>query len=454
VRGYLGAHADGVATVDDFLAALSDAAKRDVATPFRTFLDQPGLPGVRFSVAPGAPALVLEQARFVAAGASRDRSRWAVPVCVRWDDDGGNHHACTLLSDREQTWALPGASGTIRSFIPDDGARGYYRATLGADDVRRLLAPDAPIDLAERVAAVTNAAALVRRGDIEPAVVLDALPDIVRLADPPGGTRNPQLLGATLGVVEQLDATLVPDPLRPNYQRMIATFYGDPARAIGLVPTAGEGADMRLLRPDLIALVGGAGEDATLATAARPLADQWLRDRTGVEPDMVDTVLALAARRGDRALFDRMLAEAKAEKDAERREQILSAMGRFRDPAIATVALDLGISGAFDVREAFGLMLGPLTGRETREVAWRWTQAHIDPLVAAVPVLARGYIPWVAAGFCDAEHRAQAEAFFRPRVRAWPGGAHNLAMALESIDTCIATTGRMRPGVEAFLARY
>jgi len=49
ISAYLSAHANGNATVDDLLSELSKAAGRDVATAFRSFLDQPGVPLVTVS---------------------------------------------------------------------------------------------------------------------------------------------------------------------------------------------------------------------------------------------------------------------------------------------------------------------------------------------------------------------------------------------------------------------
>src|SRR5262249_41157576 len=54
VRQYIAAHRFGNATVDDLLAALTDAAGKDVATPFRTFLQQPGVPLVEAKLVCGA----------------------------------------------------------------------------------------------------------------------------------------------------------------------------------------------------------------------------------------------------------------------------------------------------------------------------------------------------------------------------------------------------------------
>ena len=50
IQQYVRTHADGNATAKDFLASISQAAGRDVAPAFNTFLDHPGVPRVQASV--------------------------------------------------------------------------------------------------------------------------------------------------------------------------------------------------------------------------------------------------------------------------------------------------------------------------------------------------------------------------------------------------------------------
>src|SRR5690606_8514701 len=66
IRVYLRQHRFGTATSDDLLTALSEAAGRDVATPFRTFLEQPGVPLIEARLTcEGGPARVeLAQSRY------------------------------------------------------------------------------------------------------------------------------------------------------------------------------------------------------------------------------------------------------------------------------------------------------------------------------------------------------------------------------------------------------
>ena len=51
IQAYLGAHRFGSATAEDLLQALSAASGWDVATPFQSFLTQPGVPLIEAAVA-------------------------------------------------------------------------------------------------------------------------------------------------------------------------------------------------------------------------------------------------------------------------------------------------------------------------------------------------------------------------------------------------------------------
>jgi glyoxylase-like metal-dependent hydrolase (beta-lactamase superfamily II) len=76
------------------------------------------------------------------------------------------------------------------------------------------------------------------------------------------------------------------------------------------------------------------GEDPALMAEARRLAEGWLNDRKGVDPDMLGSVLGTAAKKGDRALFDRMLGELKKVEDRSQRRMLIAALGSFDDPKI------------------------------------------------------------------------------------------------------------------------
>src|SRR5207253_10199419 len=127
VGAYIDAHANGSGSTDELLASISQAAGRDVGTPFHTFLDQPGVPLVeaRLSCAEKEkPRLLLKQSRYLPVGSEGDRKKtWQIPLCVR----SSLGEQCTLLTSAEGEMDLPGCPQWL---IPNADASGYYRWSL------------------------------------------------------------------------------------------------------------------------------------------------------------------------------------------------------------------------------------------------------------------------------------------------------------------------------------
>ncbi len=434
VQSYLKKYAYQNADYDDFVAEITNASGRPTEPIFRSFIEQPGLPLVDMTLScEGSPRLELSTSRLLGAERNTDQP-WSIPFCARID---GGEIFCVVLDKPQQTVPLDHCPTWV---IPNAGASGYYRVS---QDVEKILR-DAPLSRVERLNVLQDADALVDAGLQEPGPILGLLPSLLSRGEP-------ELTAATVGIVAGLDDQLVPADLRPRYASFIRTYYGPLASEISFVPKTTDDSLIRDLRPGILDLVGDKGQDTALLAEARRLADQWLADRSGVEPEVVGVVLRLSAAHGDAALFARMKEEALKEEDRRRRGRILDAMGAFRDPVLVEQGLVFALSKQLDIREAFGLFFGPLGDPMARQVLWDYARAHMDEIEPQVPAIARSYLPYLGSAFCDATHRAEVESFFAPQVKRWPGAGRTLAQVLEEIDLCIARTERQRPAVRAFL---
>jgi alanyl aminopeptidase len=196
------------------------------------------------------------------------------------------------------------------------------------------------------------------------------------------------------------------------------------------------------------------GEDKALLAEARKLSETWLSDRKALAPDMVGSVLGAAAYSGDRALWEKFHAAAKVEKDRRERGRLLGAMSDFRDPAIVQENFKIALSDEFDPRESLTLIYGAGRDPKTRQMAWDFVKQRYDDIVARMPKDFGGRLAGVGSGFCDAEHRADLEAFFKDRVTKSPGGPRQLAQILEGQALCIAMRTAQQPSVANFLKKY
>ena len=268
-----------------------------------------------------------------------------------------------------------------------------------------------------------------------------------------------QVAGKTLGIVGALDDHLVPETLKPKYRRYMSDLYKERAQQLGWSNKAGEDDDSRLLRPTLVDAVANRAEDREMIEEGRKLALAWLDDHKAVDRDMVAVVLNTAARHGDRALFDRFRAQARKETDEDLQWTLLYAMGSFRDPAIVKTALPLILTDEFDSRQSLGILFGAagLFGGarpETRDTAYDFVKQNWDALVAKLPTDFGAFLPFVAGGYCDDEHRSDVERFFKDRSTKYAGGPRNLDQVLESIGLCAASKSANEASVAEFLRKY
>jgi alanyl aminopeptidase len=454
VRLYMKQYADRAATTADFLAAISKAAGSDVARPFNTFLDQPGVPLVTADLrcADGSPRLGVAQRRSLPIGSRGEtKQTWTIPICVKYPAGGAEVRECQLVSGASAEIGLTKAASCPAWVLANAGETGYYRVLYRGGMLGSLLGDGGSrLTLAERVGVLGDVNALANAGEIPPG-------DALALVEPFSKDPDWRIVSQTTGIAGMLRPPLVPDELLPNAARFLRKVYGDRAHQLGWISKPEDSEDTKTLRRQLVGLVATSGEDDQLRNEAVSLALRWMKDRNSVDPNIAGTVVATAARQGDQALFDRMRADLRTTSDQQQRGILIGGLANFRDPALVKQRLALLLTGEFDFREVMGAFFsGP--SPQTRRLPFEFVRDNLDALLKVLP---RGvgadfaaYLPMVGAGFCSVPERAELEAFFKPKVDGYAGGPRILAQSLERIDLCIARRQALGPSLAEFLKRY
>ncbi len=455
IRAYMRAHEWGTATYEDLLSALSEAAGRDVATPFRTFLFQPGVPflSVRIECGEDGSRAHLAQSRYLPVGSQGDRSlQWQFPVCMRYGVGSETKTICTLVTEAEQTQALDDCP---RWLHPNADGAGYFRFGLEADPLASLRTEGwSQLSDREKLALTDSLQAAFDNATLAAADLYDSLQPLARSPIRPIAT-------APMGALRFAGDHLVSQPLRPAVRRFARRLYQPVQRRLGWDARPGEDGETALLRAQVIGFMATFVEDRRTRREASARALRFLGyDRRGdgtlrrdaVDPNLVDTVLKVAVQDGDAALFDRLVERLTTSDDSLFRGQILGALAATRDPALAQRALDLALDERVRVNEIWIPLSGQLHLPERRDAAWAWITQHFDALAARLEAGA-GRLPAAASVFCSEERATQVEAFFAERVAQLPGGPRNLANALEKIRLCAAKVEAQRQSAEAFFRR-
>jgi cytosol alanyl aminopeptidase len=449
IQRYLRAHAGGSATAHDFFAALSAEAGQDVAGVLGTFLDQGGAPLVSATLDCRAkvPVVRLAQRRYLPLGSAGEaRQTWKVPLCVRYGTAAWADRACTVLETESAELPLPTAKGCPTWLLPNADGAGYLRAMMDGQALGRLLtAGRRHLSRAERVAMLGDMNALVKAGMLPAADALALLPTLAR-------EKDRQVLSAGLALTSMLGRDMLPESRWESQERFLRNTFGPRARALGLVPRKGEEEDTRLIRPMLVQMAAELGRDPKLVAEARALALKWLEDPGAVAPDMVDTVLAVAASRGGPELQKRLLVALRQEKAPAQRQRLLGALASVEDPVLVREQLGLLLEPEADLRELDLLLFGAASITRTRDVAYSFLQEHYEALKPRMSEELVASLAWLGAGYCDPVKRQEVAAFFSERSAKAPGGERVLAQVLERVDLCITLKAAQGCSVESFLA--
>ena len=443
VNAYLRAHAYGNATSEDFWTSIATTSGKPVDRILPTFIGQPGAPLVNVvqTCSGGRTEATLSQERLslsLRAPAPSSRDRWQVPVCTKTEKRG----TCTVLGDAPQTIE---ADTTCTPWVfANAGAQGYYR-TAYTPVALRALAPHVETGLtpAERLTLLSDAWALVLAGRQSSA-------DYLTLAAGFRGEHTAGVLQTLTQRFSYIDQYLTTADSRPRFGAFARSLLRPTYDELGVVTNAGEADARKALRATVLAALGGVGGDADAAGDARRLVDSALGGAP-VEATLLAAAIDVAARRGDPALFDRLMTAADRATTPEERDRYLYGMTAFGDPALIRRALEYSLTPRLRAQDG-ALFFSKLLVREAaRPIAWTFLKEHWTALQPKL-LIAGGDLNLVTAlsSFCDAPSRDDVRSFFA--AHPVPTAARGLEQSLERIDACIELRRRDLPVVAQWLA--
>jgi cytosol alanyl aminopeptidase len=464
VQTYLREHSFGNATTEDFLAALSRAAQREVTPAFTSFLTQPGVPLVETALSCPAgrtPQLELKQRRYLPLGSTGEATQlWQIPICARYEVNGSVRESCTLFSAAEGSMPLD-ASACPAWIMPNADGAGYYRFTLAREDLVKLREKGyGKLNARERYSLVQSLIAGFEVASVSAADLLESFPKFAEdkersVALVPlrelSALREHWLGRPSLGVAEHA-------ALLPKFQRFVRALYAPTSQRLGLYERPGEAGDDKLLRAEVLAgMCDLAQDDATRATLAREGRKYLNVDGDGaLHPEVLPAeLLGLSVRmfveQGDAAAFDAVYERLKRSTDAQERNHALAALASVSD-ARAAKARALTMDPALRVNEVLVPLRIQLSDYRTRTAAYAYFEGHFDELASRVSPAAMGHTPWFAARLCDAGQAARVNQFFESRVDRLPGGPRSLGASLEALGLCDALYKAQSPDLDKFFA--
>ncbi|MEM1416764.1 MAG: M1 family metallopeptidase [Myxococcota bacterium] len=453
IRAYMREHSYATATYEDLLEALGAAAEKDVATPFRTFLFQAGLPFLNVSSAcsEGTATVTVRQSRYFPTGSTGDANQtWQIPMCLRYGGEGEPATQCELLTEPEATITLPSCPAWV---MPNAEGAGYFRFALDASSLEALTTRGwSKLSAREKLALADSLRAAFGNASLDAEAVMPSLMPFAR-------SDIRQVATMPMGLLELAEERLTENRARRNVRDFAQDLYFPRYYQLRMEPRRGEEGETALLRAAVVqhlALfveqenVRGLANRKGLAFLGYPR--RGAVDRGAVDPNLVDTVLTVAVQEGDRALFDYVLARFLESDDALLRGQLLRALSSTKNDVLAGKARELALDSRLRGNEVPTPLFTQMRMEETRDATWRYVRENITRLMERLDDRA-GFLPWLAASFCSEEKAVEAERFFTPFLDQMPGGPRNLASATEAIRLCAAGVEAQGASAQRFFSR-
>ncbi|MFI5396285.1 MAG: M1 family metallopeptidase [Candidatus Binatia bacterium] len=413
VQSYLERYRERNATADDFWRELSAASGRDVAAIANAWIKEPGHPVVHVTTSQEGNDLRvrLRQERFYADPDVREGRRpqaWPVPLVIKFGTNDGTAEQRELLGTGQADLVLRGAHW----IFPNGGASGFYRFTMDDASLQALLDNvQEALSSHERLMLVDNQWTLLKAGMVSVEQYLAVL----------DGYRSETDRAVVSTIADQLSwlsVHVVADEIRPRFERFVDGYYRPQFETLGWESRAGEPVDERLKRAAIIGALGGVARTVSVRAEARRRLDQYLLDRSSLDPNLASVVAGLAARDGDGGLYKRYLERKRsATTDPEEEQRFLLTLTAFELPELIQRTLDLALSTEVRAQDRTSLLAGLLGRRASRLAAWMFVREQWDRLVTLMdPMLLQGLIR--ALGQLTPEPTAtEVREFLAPRTR-------------------------------------
>jgi aminopeptidase N len=445
VNSYLAAHANGNATSADFWEAETRASGKPVDKLMPTFILQPGVPlvGLATACSAGAEKIDVKQERFFLSGEPSDLhgdELWQIPACVK--TSAGASASCSLVTEKEQTISYPACADWV---FGNSDADGYYRVVYTSKDLRALAASaEQHLNVPERIALAEDTWAMTRAGKTTVADFLDFSQQL-RTEE---NRRVVELLADHLGYIRD---SLVPNPEQKKYNGFVRTQFEPLAHQLGWSSGSNDTDEQKALRATLLDVLGSAG-DPDAISAARALAQQYMRNPSSVDGTISGSVFAVAAENGDDGLYQQFVDALNGSKSSDEYYHYLYALTDFRQTELLERTLGLVDQGKVrqqDYPRFFGALLA---NPGAREAAWRYLKAHWDEVSQKVTSFGGNGAVSALGNACSEKMRDDIQQFFSDHPA--PGAQRAVRQSLERINNCVEFKNRQGESLEQWLGSH
>lgn len=405
LRRYFDRHRWGNAHAEDLWAAFAEVGDDAILETLRRYIEQPGIPELRFTRLPGDRCEVRQRRyRTLTAKGASDQV-WHVPIVVRYGDKFGSKTARLLLKTEQDVFSVPGL-GHADWIYPNAGESGYYLWSLPPDLTTALTNRAIPLSTIERLGLLEAAHFSLFSGDLSADQLLQLA---LGFSDDP----TPEIREQVAGGFFDLRDYVSPND-RPAYAKLLRQTLRPMLEDLGYEPKPGEAAQLESLRVILFLVLGTEADDPDLLAFCRQAAIRQLADPRSVNDAIAWVTLWVATWHGDDAWSTQLQTAFENAQEADVRARFLGSLTGYRNPALVRSGLEYGLTEAVKPAEFLRLLVSGLP--ELAPVRFEWLTLNYDAVKRKIAPQFLPFLTEVLSGG-DAALLAKGRAFFLDPAR-------------------------------------
>ena len=379
LRAYMKEFQYGNACGPDLWRALEKASGQPVQTLMQSWVAQPGYPVVDLSLVEesGVTFVALRQERFYSdPSRSPGEQLWSIPMTVRYLDDEGVKAHRFIFDSRAQQVELP-SQGTVRWIYGNQDEIGFYRQRIAEPTLAKLL-PEATSVLSpiELVGLLEDQWAMVRSGSV-------TIRSFLRVLSACSRAQNHNVLRVISERMDALDL-IVKDAAgreaRAKLRQLAAQWFLPHLNELGFAPRPGESQNDAQRRAICISTLASLARVESVISEAEQLAAGEQANPRAIDPNLAGPFVAIAAKFGDEARYDRWIETFQARKAAGKTPQevarYLHTLSQFRRPGLPERTLHLIHQGQIPQEAVAAILSQLLSFRHSQVPAWTFLKEH------------------------------------------------------------------------------
>ena len=373
VGDYLREHAYANTVTADLWRGLDGASGTDVGAIMDTWILQGGFPQVEARLS--GRTLHLSQRRYLSIPDETDQTLWKIPVQIRGEATGGPFADKLLMDEPDAAIELP--EGVIW-IVANAGGHGFYRVTYDQALATRLVDAIPSMDDQERFVLIDDTWAMVESGQ-------SSVADFLRLAEAYRHETEHAVWAALVGALGSIRHHVVDDADLDRFRSVVTDLTLPVAEQLGWEPADGEPDLTRRLRGLILGARGRLAEDPDTIARSSEIAERWISDPSGVDPDVGQSALFTWAIRGDRARLDRLEAVYQAASNPQTELKLLQAMASVDDDAAVDRLYEAILDSTVRSQDAAWIVARMLGSRSSGPHAWRTLRNRWEEITARMP---------------------------------------------------------------------